>query len=208
MEGETEKVFYHEYLASLCRSRGFILSKDEDSQEDMYEIDLGDGEKAIVMLWASNSVSQMVSGSIWFRRACAASYPEVEWTAFLCYDTDEYNSRITRFHEGDWSELRKDIDDSALKVVDMAAEADIEDIMLCDYGSVLEFLGLPADTPLPNGNKGKTKLKKLHRMVAPNVAYHEGARARSLIRSLNMDEIKRNTSIPLDEIDKALGNRM
>lgn len=40
--------------------------------------------------------------------------------------------------------------------------------MLCDLPGVLSFLGLPPETEMPPGNKGKTKLKKLYRKVAPN----------------------------------------
>lgn len=42
--------------------------------------------------------------------------------------------------------------------------------MLCDLPGVLSFLGLPPETEMPPGNKGKTKLKKLYRKVAPNKA--------------------------------------
>lgn len=51
--------------------------------------------------------------------------------------------------------------------------------MLCDLPGVLSFLGLPPETEMPPGNKGKMKLKKLYRKVAPNKAYHSGERASS-----------------------------
>ena len=61
--------------------------------------------------------------------------------------------------------------------------------MLCDLPGVLSFLGLPPETEMPPGNKGKTKLKKLYRKVAPNKAYHSGERAKDLISHLDMAEI-------------------
>jgi hypothetical protein len=76
--------------------------------------------------------------------------------------------------------MRSDIEPKAVAIVDLAAEADIEDIMLCDYAGVLGFLGLPANTELPNGRKGKVRMKKLHKMVALNKPYHEGDKARPL----------------------------
>lgn len=60
--------------------------------------------------------------------------------------------------------------------------------MLCDLPGVLSFLGLPPETEMPPGNKGKTKLKKLYRKVAPNKAYHSGERAKDLISHLDMAE--------------------
>lgn len=61
--------------------------------------------------------------------------------------------------------------------------------MLCDLPGVLSFLGLPPETEMPPGNKGKTKLKKLYRKVAPNKAYHSGERAKDLISHLDMAEL-------------------
>ena len=41
--------------------------------------------------------------------------------------------------------------------------------MLCDLPGVLSFLGLPPETEMPPGNKGKTKLKKLY--VSVNIVF-------------------------------------
>ena len=70
--------------------------------------------------------------------------------------------------------------------------------MLCDLPGVLSFLGLPPETEMPPGNKGKTKLKKLYRKVAPNKAYHSGERAKDLISHLDMAEIR--ASAPVHEL--------
>lgn len=207
VEGDTEKVFYHEYLANLCLRFGYALKKDNASQEDLCVIDMGD-DKALAMFWSSNSVSNIASGSIWFKRACAEAYPKVRWTVFLCYDTDEYNAPITKFHEGDWAALRRDVAVDATDVVDMAADADIEDIILCDLENVLKFLGLPESTQIPPGNKGKTKLRKLHRMVASNRTYHSGSRARPLIQALNMERLRSCAPVPLERIDNVLNETM
>lgn len=96
------------------------------------------------------------------------------------------------------------ISPTAQRVVDLAAKADIEDVMLCDLPGVLSFLGLPPETEMPPGNKGKTKLKKLYRKVAPNKAYHSGERAKDLISHLDMAEIRASAPVPLGEIDRAV----
>lgn len=197
VEGATEKVFYLEYLSQLCAAKGL------DTQEDRYAITSADGER-VIMMASVNSVSQMTNSATWFDRACVGENPEIAWTVFLCYDTDEYNSDITKFHEGDWTMLRESISPTAQKVVDLAAEADIEDVMLCDAPGILSFLGLPAETEMPPDNKGKTKLKKLYRKAAPNRAYHSGERAKSLISHLDMAKIRASAPIPLEEIDRAI----
>lgn len=204
VEGSTEKVFYLEYLRRLCEARSLRLGKVVDSQEDMYAIYSKDAAHTLVMFNSVDSVTQMTNSATWFRRACCSEYPDVPWTVFLCYDTDEYNSEITKFYEGDWLMLRNSISKQAARIIDLAAEADIEDVLLCDYFGVLAFLGLPKKTPVPEGNKGKTKLKKLYRKVAINNAYHSGERARDLIRALDMETLKASAPIPLGEIDDAL----
>lgn len=80
------------------------------------------------------------------------------------------------------------ISPTAQRVVDLAAKADIAHVMPCDLPGVLSFLGLPPETEMPPGNKGKTELKKLYRKVAPNKAYRSGERAKDLISHLDMAE--------------------
>ena len=47
-------------------------------------------------------------------------------------------------------------------------------------------------------------MKKLHQMVALNKPYHEGDKARPLIRALDMDEILRTAPIPLGILEAAI----
>lgn len=74
----------------------------------------------------------------------------------------------------------------AKAVHDIAAAADIEDIILSDIDGVSSFLGSSSTMELPTGSKGKAKLKKLFRQVGKT--YHEGKRARALIDSLDKGE--------------------
>ena len=118
-----------------------------------------------------------------------------------CDGPTKRNGRISSGAQR-WSESRGC--GQAQKVVDLAVKADIEDMMLCDLPGVLSFLGLPPETEMPPGNKGKTKLKKLYRKVAPNKAYHSGERAEGLISYLDMAKIRASAPVPLEEIDRAV----
>lgn len=111
---------------------------------------------------------------------------------------------FTKFHQGDWKRLRDDIDEAAESVTDLAASADIEDLMLCDLEAVLVFLNLPADTPLPSGRKGKVRMKRLFRMVAVNRPYHEAEKARPIIQALDMGKIAERTPLPLGRFESTL----
>lgn len=100
VEGPTEKVFYLEYLSQLCKAKGLVLKKDLDTTEDSYLI-CSAGDERVVMMTSVNSVSQMTNSATWFERSCVGGFPDISWTVFLCYDTDEYCSDITMFHEGE-----------------------------------------------------------------------------------------------------------
>ena len=114
------------------------------------------------------------------------------------------NSDITKFHEGDWLRLRQSIESDAESIADLAAQADIEDVMLCDFQGVLAFLGLDNNTPMPKGRKGKVKIKQPFRRSDPACAYHEGERARALIQTLDIDLIENTAPVPLSVIRKAV----
>ena len=42
---------------------------------------------------------------------------------------------VSKFREGDWARLREEIEEGAENVFDLAAEADIEDVLMCDYAA-------------------------------------------------------------------------
>lgn len=111
---------------------------------------------------------------------------------------------FTKFHQGGWQRPRNDIDEAAESVTDLAASADIEDIMLCDLEDVLVFLNLPADAPLPSGRKGKVRMKRLFWMVAVNHPYHEAEKARPLKQALDMGKIAERAPLPLGRFESAL----
>lgn len=96
------------------------------------------------------------------------------------------------------------IDEAAESVTDLAASADIEDIMLCNLEDVLVFLNLPADAPLPKGRMGKVRMKRLFRMVAVNHPYHEAEKARPLIQALDMGKIAERAPLPLSKFESTL----
>lgn len=203
MEGATEKVFYSEFMRHLADRHGAAIDKLENDEGIASVLLRQDGVSVLVKMDSVGTVTQVANSGVWFERACAARYA-IPWIVFLCYDTDEYHSNVTKFQEGDWARLRSRIGSRSRRIIDLAASADIEDIMLSDYRGVLSYLGLPEDTPLPTGGKGKIKMKKLFRMVALNRPYHEGPRALPLIKSLDMEAIERAAPVPLDELEKVL----
>ncbi len=79
------------------------------------------------------------------------------------------------------------------KVIDLAAQADIEDIVLLNSESVFKFIGI-APVPIPTKGKiRKRKMKMLFRMKGNGSAYHEGKRAEPLIQSLNFEIMSKST---------------
>lgn len=165
VEGATERVFYAEFVENRARFRNVSVARVADGDGTNFAVSRADGTRVLVKFNNVGTVTQMTNSAEWFLRSCAARHAGVDWSVFLSYDTDAYNSNVTKFHQGDWARLRKNIERGAKTIVDLAAEADIEDIMLCDYAGILAFLGLPESTPMPSGRKGKVKMRKLHQAL-------------------------------------------
>lgn len=200
LEGDTEKEFYLSLLYFLSKKYSAVLErqKDEENPDIIYTITRGTSI-SLVKFHVANSVNQVpLSGGNWFNAQCVEYYEKHPWVVFLCYDTDSYKEEITKFYEDDWATLRSKLKKAA-KVVDVAAAADIEDIMLQDLDSICNYLNCDIKKVLLNGSKGKKKMKKLFR--ENDKYYHEGSRARTLIDSLNMQKLIDNDSIPLKDIE-------
>ena len=145
----------------------------------------------------------MSHAGMWVRNICIGEKSNFPWTVCLCYDTDSYNDDITRFYDGDWAAFRKNLEaiSNQIRVVDLAAKADIEDIMLVDIDGIARFLNA-SNIVIPSGGKGKTKMKIIFR--GQGKYYHEGIRAQKLINCLNFGHIFENASIPLSDIVKEI----
>lgn len=206
LEGDTEKIFYLALLEYLCKKHsGWRLEKEFDPKtgEVRYFLE-SEEERTLIKLFVVGTISQLTNSAQWFEKSCHKGFPSVKWTVFLCYDTDSYTSPITKFYEGDWEELRKSLSRSrAERIVDLAAQADIEDIMLLDSDSVFRFLNMePCE--IPTGAKGKRRMKKLFRMKGSGVAYHEGTRASALIHALNFNALIERSPLRFDLVEALL----
>jgi hypothetical protein len=106
---------------------------------------------------------------------------------FLCYDTDSAEYDISKFYRDDWKILRKDLAKAkAEEIIDLAASADIEDIILTDLAGVCAYLGIQIPEEL-FGRKGKAKMKALYRSCGNT--YHEGDKAEAMIEELDFQKI-------------------
>lgn len=199
LEGDTEKEFYLSFLFYLCKKYNVELKRvvNKDDPDIIYEFKTEKG-MSLIKFNTVNTVTQMPRAGKWFNMQCAGKYnSSCVWNVFLCYDTDDYKADITKFHEGDWQNLRSSLK-KAEKVIDVAAAADIEDVILGDLKGICDFLGCEIPTEL-RGLKGKSKLKKLYR--ENGYSYHEGKRARPMIDSLNMEVLISNNTVPLSDIE-------
>ena len=132
LEGDTEKEFYLSLLEFLCKKHGGILERQLDcgnSPDIIYS--LRTPKRALMLKFNTvNTVTQMPHSNRWFITQCKEKHKDVgSWTVFLCYDLDNYKNDITKFYEGDWANLRTSLKKKAKAVHDIAAAADIEDII-------------------------------------------------------------------------------
>lgn len=204
LEGDTEKIFYRVMIEHFVRKHvgaKFEKSTDSNTGEIYYTLSF---EQFIVLIKFNvvGTVSQITNSGEWFNNLCFGKHKHLDWTVFLCYDTDSYNNDITKFYDGDWAELRKSIQKhKRCCVIDLAAQADIEDIMLIDSDNVFKYLNMNPTT-IPSGSKGKRKMKKIFRLKGRGVAYHEGDRAEKLIYSLDFDKIINLAPVDFKQIEK------
>lgn len=199
LEGATEKEFYLALLEHFCKKYDAKLTRIVDAESPDIVYELSCKEKIYLLKFnVVNTVTQMPRAGKWFSSQCISKYGSGhEWAVFLCYDKDDYKEDISKFHEGDWAILRQSLK-KAKTVTDVAAAADIEDVMLCDLESVCSYLGCAVPESL-RGLKGKVKMKHLFR--ANGKTYHEGVRARPLIDALNMETLIAKNIVPLKEIE-------
>ena len=203
LEGATEKVFYLELIKHFLQQYPEVelnRNLDGDNGEVSYILQK-ESTKILIKFNVVGTISQVVNSGEWFVNRCLQPHKGIRWTAFLCYDTDNYTPNISKFYEGDWKELRKKITKGKNEIIDIAARADIEDILLIDVEGIFKYLGLPVE-PLPTGGKGKSKMKKIFRKKGVECAYHEGERALPLIQALDLGKIVRDSPLPLKEIER------
>lgn len=202
LEGDTEKEFYFSFLGFLCQKHGAILSRkvNKSGPDINYELQIGD-DVSLIKFNVVNTITQIPRTGNWFNSQCAGKYDSgMDWYVFLCYDKDDYKEDISKFHQGDWAVLRESLK-NVKEIIDVAAAADIEDVMLQDIDHICKFIG--CDTPSKlKGGKGKVKLKNLFKEHGHY--YHEGKRAKELIDSLDMNTLMEGNIVPLKEIERLL----
>lgn len=195
LEGATEKIFYFHllnYFSSLNKEVKFTKVYSKDDGEFFYEW-IYHTKKIIIKMYVVGTITQISNSGKWFINKCSKKV-KVPWSVYLCYDTDSPQADISKFYEGDWKRLRDDINRGRTKqIIDLAASADIEDVLLYDIKGVCEFLNIAIPEKLI-GRKGKAKMKALFRSVG--ATYHEGERAENLIMALDKEKIIK--SAPLD----------
>lgn len=202
MEGKTEKVFYKCFLDHISTSNVNIkFDKEFSDDSEIYYTWLSPSKKIIIKIFVVGTISQITHSASWFANKCSKKM-KIPWTVYLCYDTDSPNVEISKFYEGDWKLLRADLTKAhATKIIDLAASADIEDIMLCDIEGICNFLNIPVPEKLI-GRKGKAKMKRLH--MSCGLTYHEADRALPLIRALDFNKIMQKGPIDLKVLKQHL----
>lgn len=202
LEGDTEKEFYLSFLEFLCRKHGATLLRttEEASLDIVYRMKKDDKE-CLIKFHTVNTVSQVSRAGKWFQSQCLKKYgSKMNWSVFLCYDLDAYTADISKFNEGDWAALRASLN-RADQILDIAAAADIEDVMLQDIEGICKYLNGTCPNEL-KGRKGKAKMKKL--FLFNDKYYHAGKRARALIDSLDMEKLIRGNLVPLGAMEQMI----
>ena len=116
-----------------------MLSQDENG-EQCYELSGAFGSR-VVRFNNVGTITQIHNSGSWFRNVCFSKASSCPWTVFLCYDTDAYDADTTKFQKGDWKLFRKSLLKLGdIKIIDLTAKADIEDIMLLDLHGISVYM--------------------------------------------------------------------
>lgn len=196
MEGSTEKVFYRSFMTWLANRQGCKFEKIDalDTGEVLFEWINGE-ETILIKINVVGAVTQLVHSGKWFSNTCAKRY-RIPWNVYLCYDTDSHDYDISKFYRDDWKLLREELKKSkAKKIIDLAARADIEDVMLIDLLGICQYLGIAPPEKLA-GRKDKAKMKALYRSCGKT--YHEGEKSADMVGKINYEKIIRDGPIPLN----------
>ena len=210
-EGETERQFYDALLLHYARRHNVsVLTEHRDENyERFYELSTPYGTR-IIRFNNVGTITQLRNSGSWFRNFCLPMRPRMPWTVFLCYDTDSYSADISKFYSDDWQTFRKTLaQKSSPKIIDLAAKADIEDIMLLDLHGISVYMKREAAlTPdeIPRGRKGSARMKELfiqqRKLGMTEQFYHKGVRARPLIDCLDFDAIAVKSDIPFSCVEE------
>lgn len=207
-EGPTEKVFYLCLFEFLCKKYDATIKKEtvDNGLDIIYVLDLN-RKKYIIKIHNAGALTNMPKAGKWFEEECAKKYlARTLWKVFLCYDTDAYKYEISPYHEGDWKALRDKIG-NVKEIIDFAAAADIEDVLLIDFEGVCRYIGTEkVDYSILSGRKGSAKMKKLFRTYGK--AYHKGERAEELIKSLDLQKIIDSNILPLKRIEEIFQEKL
>lgn len=207
VEGATEKVFYRNFLQWLAdNNENCSFNKIDNPDIGEIAFEWLSGEASILIKFnVVGTVTQVVHSGKWFTNTCAKKY-KIPWQVFLCYDTDSPDKDISKFYEGDWKLLRDELKKSKAKeIIDLAASADIEDVMLVDIESICKYLGITAPKEL-KGRKGKAKMKALYRSCGNT--YHEGDKAENMIKNLDFQKIINDGPIDLKKLENNIKYNM
>lgn len=198
-EGDTELYFYETLLSHLSyRNPEYVYSVEFDDQRNEYIHHMVSTDTTVIAtMRVVGSISQIFHITHWFSMY-KKEFPADTWTVFLCYDTDSYTYGITKFREGDWDFLRNKLRAKNVRVIDLAAQAMIEDVMLLDSEGVCSYLEVPSQD-IPGAVHGKAAMKKFFR--THGAVYHEGERAKPLIESLDMDKIINTSDLSLGQVE-------
>ena len=202
MEGKTEKVFYKcflDYIRATNPDIDFVREVSEDGE--IYFIWSTLVKRILIKIFVVGTISQITNSGSWFANKCTKKI-KIPWSVYLCYDTDASTAEISKFYEGDWKLLRRALKRAhAVNIVDLAASADIEDIMLYDLEGVCRFLKISVPEKIV-GRKGKAKMKMLHRSCGQT--YHEAEKALPLIEALDFNKIMEKSPIDLKRLKQHL----
>ena len=135
-----------------------------------------------------------------FQKSIIPKYPNCEYHAFLCYDSDVFD--LTRKPQVDWNSVVKALKQAgAKKVGQVKARQSIEDWFLYDKTGLRKFLQLPKNFQM-NGYSGQKGIEELFRQARRT--YIKGRACKGLVDALDMSVIVKGISSEIQKLANEL----
>ena len=136
-----------------------------------------------------------------FEKRIKRKYPNGEFHIALCYDHDVFE--MGKNPPVNWYEVKRAfLDNGANDVQFIKAVHSTEDWFLCDIEGILQYLHLPINMKLPNGN-GYERLKVLFKRGKK--IYIKGKSNGNFVQALDVEKILLANCLEISPLCKLLG---
>lgn len=189
--------------------KGIIILVEGETDEEIYQdiksfLRLKNGNRGFdfkkIVVKNLKGIGNFKSKAYGYCNKVSQNNPNIEFTVFLCYDTDVFGAQ--KKPPVNWKEIEKSIRELKLNnIYHIKAKTAIEDWILSDVEGLKKHLRLNKKTKVV-GSNGYEKLCNLFKKA--NKVYSKGSKVAGLVKSLDIEKITCSNCASIRELCKVL----